>query len=183
MVSAAAEAGAAAEVRAAEVGAAADARIATAWQALARLEDPELPPLTLVELGIVRFLKVRADGVLEAGISPTYTGCPATDYIRQLVEGALAEARIGPFKVSQVLAPAWSSDWITPAGRAKLESLSVVPPERSASAALAGGTAAVRCPRCGSGDTELTSQFGSTPCKALHRCRSCLEPFECFKCI
>jgi ring-1,2-phenylacetyl-CoA epoxidase subunit PaaD len=173
----------------------AHARAAAAWRALERLEDPELPPLTLIELGIVRFVTPRADGVLEVGISPTYTGCPATDYIRQLAEGALAEAQVGPFKVSQVLAPAWTSDWITPAGRRKLEALGVAPPERAASAALHasgalhgysalhGNGAPVRCPRCGSSHTERTSEFGSTPCKALHRCRDCLEPFESFKCI
>jgi ring-1,2-phenylacetyl-CoA epoxidase subunit PaaD len=161
----------------------ADERVAAASRVLERLEDPELPPLTLHDLGIVRFVKARADGILEVGISPTYTGCPASDYIRQLVEDALVEAEAGPFKVTQVLAPAWSTDWITPAGRAKLEALSIVPPEHPVVASSANGPAWVRCSRCGSSDTELVSQFGSTPCKALHRCRACLEPFERFKCI
>jgi ring-1,2-phenylacetyl-CoA epoxidase subunit PaaD len=166
-----------------ESGAAAlEARIAAAWRALERLEDPELPPLTLLELGIVRFVKPRADGLLEVGITPTYTGCPATDYIRQLAEGALAEAQVGPFKVIQVLAPAWSSDEITPAGRRKLEALGVVPPENTSALHFERSTP-VPCPQCGSSHTERTSEFGSTPCKALHRCRDCLEPFESFKCI
>jgi ring-1,2-phenylacetyl-CoA epoxidase subunit PaaD len=160
-----------------------EARIAAAWRALERLEDPELPPLTLMDLGIVRYVRPRSDGALEIGITPTYTGCPATDYIRQLAEGALAEAQVGPFKVSQVLAPAWSSDWITRAGRHKLESLGVVPPESAVSASQLAGATPVPCPRCGSGHTECISEFGSTPCKALHRCRECLEPFERFKCI
>jgi ring-1,2-phenylacetyl-CoA epoxidase subunit PaaD len=161
----------------------ADARVAAAWQALARLEDPELPPLTLLDLGIVRFVNPRADGVLEVGISPTYTGCPATDYIRQLAEGALAAAQIGDFNVTQVLAPAWTSDWITPQGRYKLEAMGVVPPQSTATSIPFLDTAPMPCPRCGSADTECLSEFGSTPCKALHRCRNCLEPFERFKCI
>jgi ring-1,2-phenylacetyl-CoA epoxidase subunit PaaD len=153
----------------------ADARVAAAWRALAQLEDPELPPLTLLDLGIVRFVNPRADGVLEVGISPTYTGCPATDYIRQLAEGALAAAQVGDCSVSQVLAPAWTSDWITPEGRRKLDGMGIVPPQST--------VASTACPRCGSADTECLSEFGSTPCKALHRCRHCLEPFERFKCI
>ena len=160
-----------------------EARLAAAWRALDRLEDPELPPLTLLDLGIVRFVKPRADGVLEVGVSPTYTGCPATDYIRHLAEGALAEAEVGDFRVSQVLAPAWTSDWITPEGRRKLEAMGIVPPEKAVSSARLLDTAPAACPRCGSGDTECLSEFGSTPCKALHRCRRCLEPFERFKCI
>jgi ring-1,2-phenylacetyl-CoA epoxidase subunit PaaD len=160
-----------------------EARVAAAWRALARLEDPELPPLTLLDLGIVRFVKPRADGVIEVGISPTYTGCPATDYIRQLAEGALAEAEVGDFRVSQVLAPAWTSDWIAPEGRRKLEAMGIVPPERAVSSARLLDAAPAACPRCDSADTECLSEFGSTPCKALHRCRRCLEPFERFKCI
>ena len=160
-----------------------EARIAAAWRALERLEDPELPPLTLLDLGIVRFVKSRSDGVLEVGISPTYTGCPATDYIRQLAEGALAEAEVGDFRVSQVLAPAWTSDWIMPEGRRKLAAIGIVPPEKAVSSVRYLDAAAAACPRCGSADTECISRFGSTPCKALHRCRQCLEPFECFKCL
>jgi ring-1,2-phenylacetyl-CoA epoxidase subunit PaaD len=159
------------------------ARVAAAWRALAQLEDPELPPLTLLDLGIVRFVKARADGVLEVGISPTYTGCPATDYIRQLTEAALAAAQVGDCTVSQVLAPAWTSDWITPDGRSKLEAMGVVAPERAGFSRHRLDMAPSACPRCRSTDTECLSEFGSTPCKALHRCRGCLEPFERFKCI
>jgi ring-1,2-phenylacetyl-CoA epoxidase subunit PaaD len=161
----------------------ADVRVAAAWRALARLEDPELPPLTLLDLGIVRFVNPRADGMLEVGISPTYTGCPATDYIRKFAAGALAAAQIGDFSVTQVLAPAWTSDWITPEGRSKLEAMGVVPPQSTVSSTHFLDAAPMPCPRCGSADTECLSEFGSTPCKALHRCRRCLEPFERFKCI
>jgi ring-1,2-phenylacetyl-CoA epoxidase subunit PaaD len=161
----------------------ADVRVAAAWRVLAAVEDPELPALTLVDLGIVRFVKVQSDGVLQIGLSPTYTGCPATDVIRESVQRALIEAEVGRFSVVQVLAPAWSSDWITPEGRRKLEEYGIVPPQHAVSSTRRLRPAPIACPRCHSAQTELTSEFGSTPCKALHRCLECLEPFECFKCI
>jgi ring-1,2-phenylacetyl-CoA epoxidase subunit PaaD len=160
----------------------ADARVAAAWNALAEVEDPEIPALTIVELGIVRFAQIRPDGVLGVGLSPTYTGCPATEYIETLVRGALEGADVSPFAVTRVLDPAWSSDWITEEGRRKLADYGIVPPPPAASWGRTS-SAPVACPRCRSIHTECTSQFGSTPCKALHRCRDCLEPFECFKCI
>ena len=160
----------------------AEPREAAAWLALSQIEDPELPALTLVDLGIVRFAKVGADGVLEVGLSPTYTGCPATDYIGQLVQKALRQAQVGAFLVRQVLAPAWSSDWISSDGRRKLATYGIVPPD-AVSSARELKPREIACPRCRSTDTECTSQFGSTPCKSLHRCRACREPFESFKCI
>ena len=171
------------EVRAADA-LTAEARVAAAWRALASVEDPEIPALSLVDLGIVRFVKTQPDGALQVGLSPTYTGCPATEVIRQLVERALVEAGLGRFAVSRVLSPAWSSDWITPEGRRKLAAYGIVPPPDAVSARrLLQEVRPIACPRCNSVDTECISQFGSTPCKALHRCRECLEPFECFKCI
>jgi ring-1,2-phenylacetyl-CoA epoxidase subunit PaaD len=163
----------------------ANARVAAAWRALASVQDPELPALSLIDLGIVRFVRTQSDGVLEVGLSPTYTGCPATEVIRQLSERALAAAGLDPIAVTQVLAPAWSSDWITPEGRRKLAAYGIVPPPRAVASTreLSNEDRRVACPRCNSLDTECISQFGSTPCKALHRCRQCLEPFECFKCI
>ena len=158
-------------------GAATGDRVAAAWRALALVEDPEIPALTLVDLGIVRFVTQRPDDVLEVGLSPTYTGCPATEFIRGLVAQALAEAEVGEIAIRQVLAPAWSSDWITSEGRRKLAAYGIVPPSDDRS------SQPIACPRCNSIDTERISQFGSTPCKSLHRCRQCLEPFECFKCI
>jgi ring-1,2-phenylacetyl-CoA epoxidase subunit PaaD len=160
-----------------------EARSAAAWQALARVEDPELPALSIVELGIVRFAEVRPDGVLGVGLTPTYTGCPATEHIESLVRDALEAAGLGPFAVTRVLSPAWSSDWITAEGRRKLAEYGIVPPPPAASWGRRVSPAPIACPRCSSTRTECTSQFGSTPCKALHRCRDCLEPFECFKCI
>ena len=166
-------------------GAGQDDRIAAAWLALSAVEDPEIPALSLVDLGIIRFVETQADGVLKVGLSPTYTGCPATEVIRQLVEEALAAAPVGEFAVTAVLSPAWTSDWITPEGRRKLAAYGIVPPVETASSAwpMSRETRPIACPRCSSLDTECISQFGSTPCKALHRCRQCLEPFEYFKCI
>lgn len=151
-----------------------EARVAAGWRALAAVPDPELPALTIADLGIVRFVEIDENGVLRAGLSPTYTGCPASDHIRELAEQALSEAQVGEFAVTRVLSPAWSSDWITADGRRKLEEYGIVPPSKPAS---------IACPRCGSLRTESISEFGSTPCKALHRCADCLEPFERFKCI
>jgi len=163
----------------------ADARVAAAWRALASVQDPEIPALSLIDLGIVRFVRAQSDGVLEVGLSPTYTGCPATEVIRQLSERALAAAGLEPIAVTHPLAPAWSSDWITPEGRRKLAAYGIVPPPQAVASLreLKNEDRPVACPRCNSLDTECISQFGSTPCKALHRCRQCLEPFEFFKCI
>jgi ring-1,2-phenylacetyl-CoA epoxidase subunit PaaD len=163
----------------------ADRCVSLAWTALASVEDPEIPALSIVDLGLIRFVKRQPDGTLEVGLSPTYIGCPATEVIRRSVEHALVDARVGAFAVINVLSPAWTSDWITAEGRRKLESYGIVPPEQSAASMrdLLRKARPVGCPRCHSTDTECISEFGSTPCKALHRCRACLEPFEYFKCI
>jgi len=162
-----------------------DERVALAWNALSAVEDPEIPAVNIVELGLIRFVKTQADGILEVGLSPTYVGCPATEVIRASVANALKAADIGGFEVTQVLSPAWTSDWITAEGRRKLHAYGIVPPERTVSSMrdVLRADRPAACPRCHSADTETVSQFGSTPCKALHRCRACLEPFEYFKCI
>ncbi len=162
-----------------------DRRLSLAWSALESVEDPEIPTLSIVDLGLIRSVKPQSDGVLEVGLSPTYIGCPATEVIRRSVEGALRNAGVGAFVVTSVLSPAWSSDWITAEGRRKLEIYGIVPPQQSASSMrdILRQDRPVACPRCQSTDTECISEFGSTPCKALHRCRGCLEPFEYFKCI
>jgi ring-1,2-phenylacetyl-CoA epoxidase subunit PaaD len=151
-------------------------RVEAAWEALSSVEDPELPALSIVDLGIVRSVTVESDGALHIGLTPTYSGCPATEVIRASAENALAAAGAAPFRLHTVLAPAWSSDWISAEGRRKLAAYGIVPPERKADRPPA-------CPRCASLNTDCLSEFGSTPCKALHRCRDCLEPFERFKCI
>jgi len=165
-------------------GAAADTRVADAWAALRAVEDPEIPGLSVVDLGIVRYVDAQHDG-LEVGLSPTYTGCPATEVILDLARRALTDAGVGAFRLKPVLAPPWSSDWITAAGRQKLAQYGIAPPDASTlpSRDLRRGDRPVCCPHCRSMDTECVSEFGSTPCKALLRCRACLEPFEYFKCI
>lgn len=151
---------------------------ARAWAALGNVPDPEIPVISLVDLGIIRHVRL-ADGVLEVGLSPTYSGCPATEVIRQDVGAALRSAGIDPVRIIDVLAPAWSSDWISEQGREALRRYGIAPPgRRSAASELP-----IACPRCGSARTTRVSEFGSTPCKALHRCDACLEPFEQFKCI
>jgi ring-1,2-phenylacetyl-CoA epoxidase subunit PaaD len=157
-----------------------------AWDALAAVPDPELPALGIVDLGIVRTVERDADGSLVVALTPTYSGCPATAWIEAEVGRALAAAGLEPFRIEQRLAPAWSSDWISPAGRAKLEAYRIVPPGAAAPAdrgmaVLHFHPPALACPHCGSRDTERLAAFGSTACKALHRCRACGEPFEHFK--
>ena len=141
--------------------------------------------MSIVDLGLIRFVRPRGGEVLEVGLSPTYVGCPATAVIRRSVEEALSNAGVGAFAVIEVLSPAWSSDWISAAGRRKLEAYGIAPPEQPVSSfrEVLRDHRPIACPRCHSTDTECISEFGSTPCKALHRCRACLEPFEYFKCI
>ena len=168
-----------------ENGSSAAARIAAAWKTLGGVEDPEIPALNIVDLGLIRYVKAAPGGALEIGLSPTYVGCPATAVICRSVREALAKSPGGDFEVTTVLSPAWSSDWITPEGRRKLHAYGIVPPDRSVSNMrdVLRSQQPIACPRCHSMDTETLSEFGSTPCKALHRCRACLEPFEYFKCI
>ena len=159
-------------------------RTELAWNVLRGVGDPEIPALSLVDLGVIRFVRAQPDGRLGIGLSPTYSGCPATAVIRRMVEEALAAAQLDAV-CETVLSPPWSSDWITPDGRRKLQEYGIVPPQKTASSMrdVLRGDRPLACPHCGSVDTESVSEFGSTPCKALHRCRACLEPFEYFKCI
>ena len=147
--------------------------------------DPELPVLTLGDLGVIRDVRVAGDGAVEVDLTPTYTGCPATAVIADDVQTALRQAGADRVRVRTVLAPAWTTDWMSETGRRKLREFGIAPP---GPAAHAGGdpvrlTLAARCPRCGSADTREVSRFGSTPCKALWTCRSCAEPFDSFKAI
>lgn len=159
-------------------------RVEEAWRCLAAVPDPEIPVLSIVDLGIVRHVRIAADGRLSVGLTPTYSGCPATDVIRADVRHALGEAGFAEARVEEVLAPAWSSDDVTPAGRAKLAAFGIAPPERVVgSPRQMWPSRQVGCPRCASADTEQISEFGSTPCKSHHRCRACGEPFDAFKCL
>jgi ring-1,2-phenylacetyl-CoA epoxidase subunit PaaD len=138
--------------------------------------DPELPVLTLGDLGVIRDLRVAGDGAVEVDLTPTYTGCPATAVIADDVRDALRRAGADQVRIHTVLAPAWTTDWMTEAGRRKLREYGIAPPGGPVNLAFS-----VRCPHCGSPDTREVSHFGSTPCQALWTCRSCAEPFASFK--
>jgi ring-1,2-phenylacetyl-CoA epoxidase subunit PaaD len=154
------------------------------WELLGTVLDPEIPVLSIVDLGIVRDVRVAADGSVRVAITPTYSGCPATEVIRALVRSALDAGGYAGAMLEEALSPPWTSDWLTPAGRDKLRAFGIAPPEGSvASPRQLLGTVSVSCPRCGSRDTERVSEFGSTPCKAHYRCRACEEPFDYFKCL
>jgi ring-1,2-phenylacetyl-CoA epoxidase subunit PaaD len=153
-----------------------------AWAAAAAVLDPEVPVLTIEDLGVLRGVEVAEDGAVEVSITPTYSGCPAMDMIALEVELALAKAGI-PGRVRTVLSPAWTTDWMTEEGRRKLKAYGVAPPAPKATRRALFGIEAVACPRCGSQDTEQLAAFGSTACKALWRCRACREPFDYFKCL
>lgn len=154
----------------------------TAWNAAAAVPDPELPCVTVADLGILRSVEI-VDGVAVAKVTPTYSGCPAVLAIELGVEAALREAGFEA-RVERVMSPAWTTDWITPEGRDKLSTYGIAPPAKASGSirALFGETQ-VKCPRCDSSDTECVSEFGSTACKALYRCTACREPFDYFKCI
>jgi ring-1,2-phenylacetyl-CoA epoxidase subunit PaaD len=166
--------------------------LARARRIAAAVPDPELPMLTLADLGVLREVEVDGDGVVTASLTPTYSGCPAMAEMRAEVAARLTRAGFREVRIRTVLDPPWTSDWITPRGRRALAEHGIAPPA-AAPAHGPGRTPgpvlvelfptrrAVRCPRCGSADTEETSRFAATACRALHRCRSCLEPFELFK--
>lgn len=156
---------------------------ARAWEAAASVPDPEVPCVTVADLGILRSVDIDADGVAVAKVTPTYSGCPATLAIELAVETALREAGFET-RVERVLSPAWTTDWIGAEAREKLREYGIAPPvEASGSIRSLFGETEVACPRCGSTDTARVSEFGSTPCKAHYRCEACLEPFDYFKCI
>lgn len=151
--------------------------------ALIKVTDPEIPVLSVMDMGIVRKVNV-IDNTVHIDITPTYTGCPAMDTIASDIKFAID--RLGfETKVELVLSPAWSTDWITDAGRKKLEEYGIAAPldERLDKLALLEGERIVHCTRCNSQNTKLVSQFGSTACKALFKCEDCLEPFDYFKCL
>lgn len=151
---------------------------------LAGVPDPEIPVLSVLDLGVVRHLRQRADGTIEVGVSPTYSGCPATPMIKADIVHALERDGFRAVAVD-VLSPPWTSDWISEEGRRKLAAYGIAPPAEAVASArrLLQPVLAIACPRCNSTSTMKLSEFGSTPCKALYRCVSCLEPFDYFKCI
>jgi len=152
-----------------------------AWDAAASVVDPEIPVLTIADLGVLREVSV-SDGHVEVAITPTYSGCPAMNMIALEIELALEREGFSKPRVRTVLSPAWTTDWMSEDGRRKLKEYGIAPPIASHSRRALFGVQEVPCPQCGSNDTELLSEFGSTSCKALWRCRSCREPFDYFKC-
>jgi ring-1,2-phenylacetyl-CoA epoxidase subunit PaaD len=180
------------------------------WAWLGAVPDPEIPVISIVDLGIVRDVRVADDGACDVTITPTYSGCPAMQVIADAITDALHAHGVATVRLHNQLSPAWTTDWMSDAGKAALRGYGIAPPAqqvidisglragaaaRGVTAPRAGGSAAlaaisrraslaptVACPHCGSTHTEITSQFGSTPCKALYKCLACREPFDYFKC-
>jgi ring-1,2-phenylacetyl-CoA epoxidase subunit PaaD len=171
----------------------ADATLAQAWAVLEAVPDPEIPVVSIRELGILRDVRRAADDVLEVVITPTYSGCPAMSQIAEDIGHALTQAGLGPHRIETVLAPAWTTDWMTSEAREKLRRYGIAPPTGNCGHTAAPQQKTIRfvpraaandkpaCPRCGSVHTERLAQFGSTACKALYRCLDCREPFDYFK--
>jgi len=154
------------------------------WKILESVCDPEIPVLTIIDMGVVRNVILAKNGTTEVVITPTYSGCPAMNTIEINIKAALQEAGYHPIKVTTVLSPPWTTDWLSEAGRHKLRAYGIAPPVGSSKdkSQLFGEDKIVPCPRCNSEHTKMISQFGSTPCKAMYRCLDCLEPFDYFKC-
>ena len=170
-------------MRAQEAKSANDDRVEHIWNWLAEVPDPEIPVLSVLDLGIVRDVVIGADGV-EVSVAPTYSGCPATEVIEQSIVAELQKQGVQNVTLKRVLSPPWTTDWISEAGRDKLREYGIAPPDGTLSKReLLGGNRTVACPRCRTENTTLVSEFGSTPCKASYKCDECLEPFEYFKCI
>ena len=149
------------------------------WRILSAVPDPEIPVLSVVDLGIVRHVRWLTDDEPEIGLTPTYSGCPATDFIRDSVRHALSVNGYPQVHLVEVLSPPWSSTWISEAGRVKLKDYGIAPPNCATEAV--GNPVCPRCEGSANEAVELISEFGSTPCKALYRCCVCLEPFDYFK--
>jgi ring-1,2-phenylacetyl-CoA epoxidase subunit PaaD len=166
--------------------------IQTVWLWLSQVPDPEIPVISLTDLGIIRNAEWQ-DDTLVVTITPTYSGCPATSLINLDIEAALRVRGIEKLRLERKLSPPWTTDWISSEGREKLRAYGIAPPVDGTAAdgrlvgrvARLAGTSnlVMACPRCGSTKTEKVSQFGSTPCKASYRCTDCLDPFDYFKCI
>lgn len=166
------------------------------WAWLAEVSDPEIPVISIVDLGIVRDVRMAADGACDVTITPTYSGCPAMQVIADAITEALHAHGLQTVRLHNQLSPAWTTDWMSEDGKAKLKGYGIAPPAQQVidiSGLRSGGAHAaiarraqprltVACPNCGSTHTETTSQFGSTPCKALYKCLDCREPFDYFKC-
>ncbi len=153
--------------------------IAGLYALLSSVCDPEIPVLTLQDLGVLRDISI-VDDEIKVTITPTYSGCPAMEAMRSDIESTLADAGYQKVDVQQSLSPAWTTDWMTEDGRDKLRAYGIAPPATTTCGKISG---AIECPQCTSSEVKLISEFGSTACKALYQCRQCQEPFDYFKCI
>ncbi len=153
------------------------------WKLLDSVMDPEVPVISIVDLGIVRDVILEDIG-LKIIITPTYSGCPAMDYIENDIRQTLGKEGFDSIAIETVLSPAWTTDWLTEKAKKKLQEYGIAPPEGSIDkSSLLSEPKNITCPHCKSTETEMISQFGSTACKALYKCKDCLEPFDYFKCI
>ena len=154
------------------------------WEILESVKDPEVPVISVVELGVVRHVE-QVDDTVNVTITPTYSGCPAMQMMEDDIIAALNQQGYDKVTVNTVLSPAWTTDWITDVAREKLREYGIAPPEQATAdkSALLGQPKSVTCPHCGSPNSKMKSQCGSTACKALYQCKECLEPFDYFKCI
>ena len=152
---------------------------------LNEIPDPEIPVISIVELGVIRNVEAHDKSSVEVTITPTYSGCPAMKQMEDDVKSKLKENGFDEVKVKTVYTPAWTTDWLSTAARKKLQDYGIAPPEESTTdkSFLTGKTKNITCPRCKSTNTVMVSQFGSTACKALYKCKECLEAFDYFKCI
>ena len=155
------------------------------WELMHQIPDPEIPVIDIVELGVIRAVKLNNKSSVEITITPTYSGCPAMKQMEDDIRKQLNEAGFSEIKINTVYNPPWTTDWITQEAKVKLNNYGIAPPEHSSidKGVLLGRERIVKCPRCSSTSTQLVSQFGSTACKALYKCSDCLEPFDYFKCI
>lgn len=155
------------------------------WQILSEIPDPEIPVITIVELGVIRKIDILSETAILVQMTPTYSGCPAMKQMEDDVKKRLTEDGFTEIQLNITYNPPWTSDWLNEAAKQKLQNYGIAPPEESTSdkSFLTGKIKNITCPRCKSKNTHLISQFGSTACKALHQCKDCLEPFDYFKCI
>lgn len=150
------------------------------WEWLKELPDPEIPVLSIVDLGIVRDVASTDDGEVIVTITPTYSGCPAMDVIKQEILAAAKQHGIGRVRLETKLSPPWTTDWISDEAKESLRAFGIAPPSTKL-ISIEAQAPSVACPQCGSTATQMVSRFGSTPCKALYKCLACLEPFDAFK--
>ncbi len=154
------------------------------YPVLEKVTDPEVPVLTILDLGIVRYAGFSDDGLITIKITPTYSGCPAMDVIQFEINAVLETAGFHNVTIETILSPAWTTDWMTDEGKEKLKNYGIAPPSEKTSdvSFITGSSKVIDCPHCGSSNTEMISLFGSTACKSLYKCNDCQEPFDYFKC-